>query len=171
MDFTITTEQIFHAVLGVWIFLHMLTDRYDDERVDDIEEKLDKHIANSPQFSATLHSGEITQQPGQAGKLEKTTFQRPSVGRIVHYVLEDGEHRPAMVTEVPGLQAAGLDGNGVMNTVIASFDSGIIGLNVFLSPHDEWGGEAVTSTVAYAPGTPFDESGTEEHSWHWPERV
>jgi hypothetical protein len=67
--------------------------------------------------------------------------QKPSVGRVVHYVRLDAECLAAMVTETYG-------------------DSDAVGLAVFGST-----GIWFDRTVLH------DETGKSIRSWHWPERT
>lgn len=101
--------------------------------------------------------------------------QKPSIGRIVHYVLKDGQHRMARI----------------VNAWPDSANSGICNLRVDLDPVNDCTIHAPTKlscglavkpelcppsavglidgTLA-APSAPYDESGTQVGSWHWPER-
>jgi hypothetical protein len=101
------------------------------------------------------------QNPAAAPNLDGLT-----AGHVVHYVLENGEHRPAIVVEVPGLVAARVQ-DGITVTEPAPPDSGIIGCTVFLSPHDGWIGEPTRYPLTYSPGVHHDPTGTEPHTWHW----
>lgn len=84
-----------------------------------------------------------------------------SEGRIVHYVLSNGEHRPAIVVrnwsnpEIPG-------SDGMVNLIVfsdGSNDSGAVSGNV-----SEQG-------LFWATSAHYGSEGTEHHTWHWPERV
>ena len=69
--------------------------------------------------------------------------QVPSIGRIVHFVMDDGQHRPAIIVQV----FAG--------------EQGEVGLVVF---------EPATNPTNYLALIGFDPQG-EVGSWHWPEYV
>lgn len=75
--------------------------------------------------------------------------QKPTVGRIIHYVMDSGnlpeEHRPAVVTAVAG--------PGLLNLAVF-----LDGPNDGISPNPQW-----RENVAYSE---TKERGT----WHWPER-
>ena len=75
--------------------------------------------------------------------------QKPSIGRIVHYVLPSpakyaGEHRPAIITRVWSDTCVNLH-------VFEDFDDGEL--------------ESLPTSVT------FEALGKAERSWHWPERV
>lgn len=78
--------------------------------------------------------------------------QVPSIGRVVHYVLPDGrnpgEHRPAFIVKVWGPTS--------------------VNLQVFVdgtNDYPEYAGSV------WATSVPFDPSGEQPSSWHWPEYV
>lgn len=77
--------------------------------------------------------------------------QKPSVGRIVHYVCGRGVHRPAIVTCVHS------DGESV-------------GLHVFTCYGDSFDGRATYQLVNQAGNVEHDEAGKPTATWHWPER-
>ncbi len=66
--------------------------------------------------------------------------QKPTVGRVVHYVEEGGAHRAAIVTETYG-------------------ESRAVGLYVF-----------APSVFFAQSSVPEDQSGEHPGTWHWPER-
>lgn len=68
-------------------------------------------------------------------------------GRIVHYVMPDGEVRPAMVVR------------------IWSLDNGCVNLNVFV---DFLNDKSETSPI-WKTSVLYDEN-KEPNTWHWPER-
>lgn len=68
----------------------------------------------------------------------------PSLGRIVHFVMEDEQHRPAIITQV----WAGNDYE--------------VGLVVF---------DAADAPALYRSPVEFDSDGKLVGSWHWPEFV
>jgi hypothetical protein len=69
---------------------------------------------------------------------------KPTIGRIVHYCLENGQQRPAIVT---------------------SADTEEIHLLVFCDINDGAGFPTV-----YKVGVPFNSS-PKAGTWHWPERL
>lgn len=72
--------------------------------------------------------------------------QKPSIGRIVHYVLDgSGEHRPAIITRVYAPTCVNLHVFG---------DSGDLGRDI----------------NRYPTSVQYDPSGEASSSWHWPER-
>jgi hypothetical protein len=72
--------------------------------------------------------------------------QKPSVGRIVHYV-EDSTCRPAMIVEIEPKDAGG-------------YKAGDTHLNVFTTRR------GVETAYAVKQGEPG-----RANTWHWPERV
>jgi hypothetical protein len=73
---------------------------------------------------------------------------KPSVGRIVHYVSEEGEHLAAIITRT----------HGVLE---------MVDLTCFYP-------EATARTISGGEThsrVPFDEKTFALRSWHWPERV
>ena len=87
------------------------------------------------------------------------TAQKPSIGRIVHYVsygTPGGEYRkecrPAVVTEV--------NGNAVDPSTGAEVDNYVVGLCV-LNPTGQFFNRGVVQM----------ENGRDGGTWHWPERV
>ena len=84
--------------------------------------------------------------------------QKPSIGRIVHFVLDGGphkgEHRPAIITKMwPNYN-----------------DREHVQLQVFTDgPND---GEAYKSGLFWATSVTYaDASENKPYSWHWPEKV
>ncbi|TDE87369.1 hypothetical protein [Deinococcus sp. S9] len=93
-----------------------------------------------------------------------------SIGRIVHYVLANGEHRAALV----------LNANPEISTPT---------LRVYLDPFNDFNpGDMINTRIIpagpfnvrtspafpgglFAWGVPQDEDGKKPGSWHWPERV
>lgn len=69
-------------------------------------------------------------------------MQKPSIGRIVHYVAALGEHQAAIICAVR------VDEPGYVNLTTFSL------FGIAIPVRD----------------VPFDETGREPHSWHWPER-
>ena len=83
--------------------------------------------------------------------------QKPSIGRIVHYVLPSGrnagEHRPAIIVKIWGDQP----GAAVQLQVFT--DSDPAGSNNDMIPNPSWRTSVMEDPMAEKPGT-----------WHWPER-
>jgi hypothetical protein len=82
--------------------------------------------------------------------------QQPSIGRIVHFVLSNGFHRPAVLS---GIHPQRFDSP-------ASHD---VELHVFTRPGDPWDGGRTWQLMNYAHRAAFDERG-DPGTWHWPER-
>jgi len=81
-------------------------------------------------------------------------------GRIVHYVLKNGQHRPAIVVrnwsnpDVPG-------SDGMVNLSVftdGSNDSGALG------------GDSSAQGFFWATSVHYSPLGTEQNTWHWVER-
>lgn len=71
---------------------------------------------------------------------------KPSIGRIVHLVLPNGQHRPAIITNCwPGTDR--------------------VNLTVFFDAANDHSINRVENTAS----TPYSEAG-EPDTWHWPER-
>jgi hypothetical protein len=69
--------------------------------------------------------------------------QKPSIGRIVHFVEENGAHSAAIVT--------GVQGDVIVGLLTAPFRD---------SP----------MSISHPAGFTHDESGQTPATWHWPER-
>lgn len=92
----------------------------------------------------------VAQRPG-AGYVGQTKHDpdRPTIGRIVHYVLaKNGKHRPAIVTEVHGPTC--------------------VNLTMFPDSSDGHGNSAHETSVLQ--GLPGEDGNYPSHTWHWPER-
>ena len=73
---------------------------------------------------------------------------KPTVGRIVHFVLDNGAHRPAVITSTNG---------------------GTVNLQIFP--------DAMNDHLVAPVDRPYwenaviqDETSKAQHTWHWPER-
>lgn len=81
-------------------------------------------------------------------------------GRIVHYVLKNGEHRAALVVRAwRNLSAPDL-----------------VNLYVFLDgtndrPDAAYDGAQYAPGVLWVTSVHYDASGTQYRTWHWPERA
>jgi hypothetical protein len=73
---------------------------------------------------------------------------KPSIGRIVVYVLNTGRHRPGIVTDI--------------------YASGNVNVQLFLEPEDERSAGPLMYG-AWVQNAPQDETKRLE-TWHWPER-
>lgn len=69
----------------------------------------------------------------------------PTIGRIVHYILDDGQHRPAIIVRV--------------------WEDGRVQLQVFTDGSND--GAPFASGIVWRTSV---HEGTESGSWHWPER-
>jgi hypothetical protein len=102
-------------------------------------------------------------------------MEKVSVGRIVHYVLANGEHRPAIIVRVwPGEfgTAEVTDGINVQIFTDGSNDAAA-GTDVAIG---SFSGEERIQGVAWRPSVryrdPSDGNVAElMGTWHWPERV
>jgi hypothetical protein len=88
--------------------------------------------------------------------------QEISEGRIVHYVMQGGAHRPAMVVAVFHKEFPGNPG-----------DETGVNMNVQLDGSNDAQDPGVTPTetsrgIAWRPSVRFDE-GKSPGTWHWPE--
>ncbi len=107
---------------------------------------------------AITHYGKNPLQKGTADMAEQkqefgTKFNQPvTVGRIVHYVLSEGQVRPAIITRVWRDILEGHEHSGMSN------------LNVFLDAGDDARERQHRGSVM------FDEDG-KVNTWHWPPRV
>lgn len=75
----------------------------------------------------------------------------PSIGRLVHYVLPSGKHRPAQVVEVHEL--------------------GLVNLVVTLDGTNDPGIGSADRLQAWVVAVPYDDAAEVVGTWHWPERV
>jgi len=82
-------------------------------------------------------------------------------GRIVHYVLSNGQHRPAIVVrnwsnpDIPG-------SDGMANLIVfsdGSNDRGVVG------------GNATDQGLFWATSAHYDAEGCKHHTWHWIEKA
>ena len=71
---------------------------------------------------------------------------RPSIGKIVHFVMPNGKHRPAIIEEV--------------------WTDNCVDLVVFIGPNDV----PQALTQAWGASSVLYDGTCEPHSWHWPER-
>lgn len=112
---------------------------------------LSHHIVHKEPYHAHVTETHHKTEPLEA----KPEPQKPSVGRIVHFVLDSGQskgqHRPAIVVN---------DWNG----------STRINLQVFTDGEND--GQLYKSGIYWATSVPYaDPSENKPFSWHWPERV
>lgn len=100
-------------------------------------------------------------EPVHTGPLEAKAEpepQKPSIGRIVHFVLDGGphkgEHRPAIITKIWP------EYNGIQHVQRQVFTDG---------SND---GEAYRTGLYWATSVTYaDPSENKIYSWHWPEKV
>lgn len=89
-----------------------------------------------------------------------TTFREPrhvaglQLGRVVHFVAEDLDHRPALITAIHTLD-------------------GWVNLVVFARSHQDSirGAVGAAPGVAFAASVSYDETAEIPRSWHFPEHV
>lgn len=77
--------------------------------------------------------------------------QEPTIGRIVHYIVDDimDEHRPAIITHVYGRTT--------------------VNLQVFVDGQND--SELVqVGTLLWRSSVEYDEDYKSQGTWHWPER-
>jgi hypothetical protein len=72
---------------------------------------------------------------------------KPSIGRIVHFVVKEGVHRPAVIVTSQDI----------------NFDRQMIDVQVFVDPTSD-------NTIPFRRNTPHDEIQKQPGTWHWPER-
>lgn len=80
---------------------------------------------------------------------------KPTVGRIVHFVLDSGEHRPAMIVRVWG------EGTPYVSSVQ---------LQVFTDSDAEAKYNDKLPPVMWRTSVTEDATAERKGSWHWPER-
>jgi hypothetical protein len=85
--------------------------------------------------------------------LQNNPEQKPAVGRIVHYVTPEGEHRPAIITGFS---------RKFIGAGIPPLGEVFPNLYVFFEPED--------GLLPFRKCVRHDEPATPA-SWHWPERV
>ena len=86
------------------------------------------------------------------GRGEAAQPQTPTEGRIVRYCTPSGVIRAAIISEVPFDLEATLAGVPVLNICLSVIEP--------RNPH-----------LGVAEDVPFDPSGQQPHSWHWPGRA
>lgn len=78
---------------------------------------------------------------------------KPTVGRIVHFVLDEGkhagEHRPAIVVRV--------------------WSDDLINIEVFTDGENDGYGQSLRDNIVWQTSVRRDDS-HRPHTWHWPER-
>lgn len=82
-------------------------------------------------------------------------MQTPTIGRIVHYVRENGDHRPAIIVHVwpsddPAFQT--------------------VQLQVFMDSDAEGKLNDGEPAVSWKTSVVHDQGGKAPYSWHWPEQ-
>lgn len=83
----------------------------------------------------------------------------PTVGRDVHYVLPNGEHRAAKVTHVQG------DGTGIANLVVFKAQkSDHVGINGLINGADP-------NSPTFLVGGVHPNAEPHPGTYHWPERA
>jgi hypothetical protein len=99
----------------------------------------------------------------------KATLKNPiSIGRIVHYVMWNGEHRPAIVVRVWGASSAIESEAGLTEFHPA------VQLQVFTDGKND---ESPNNTnqpaqnVEWRTSVGYDEAFKTANTWHWPEQV
>ena len=83
-------------------------------------------------------------------------------GRIVHYVLSNGEHRPAIVVR------------DWSNSTLGSYPDGTVNLQVFTDGSNDKGavhGNVSEQGLLWATSVHHDPAGDVHHTWHWIEKA
>lgn len=99
---------------------------------------------------------------------------RPTIGRIVHVVIPQGEatgplvHRPAIVVDLP--QVAMGDAAAISAVVFVNGDRDTLALNVIASQRNLSMRDVMPVACVWLPLLYYNESGNEANTWHWPER-
>lgn len=87
---------------------------------------------------------------------------KPSIGRIVHYVLAPGEHRPAIIVQVFA-QSGYLRNECNMQVVLD-------GANDERHMPSSMASSGTLGIQAWRASVPQDEETKAVGTWHWPER-
>lgn len=90
---------------------------------------------------------EVQKTPTGLVQDQSEVAQKPSVGRIVHYVNKKGIHRPAIIVEV--------------------WSDEVVNLQVFTDMRND--GEL--QPVLWATSVPYSSNMNLALAWHWPEYV
>jgi hypothetical protein len=80
-------------------------------------------------------------------------------GRMVHYVLSSGKHRPAIVTKVWRLTDS-----GGSEPILKVPENGMSNMMVFCDPGDDGSGPQYSTSVIYSEN-PMP------NTWHWIEKA
>lgn len=83
-----------------------------------------------------------------------TKDQVPSIGRVVHFVMPNGQHRPAIVVQV--------------------WNEDVVNLQVFTDGSNDAGVVVYPNTGGYVQwqtSVHHAENEPGPHTWHWPEYV
>jgi hypothetical protein len=80
-------------------------------------------------------------------------------GRIVHYVMPNGKHRPAIITKVWRVP----DSPGP-EPILKTPENGMSNMMVFADPGDDGGGPQYSTSVIYAEEPLVN-------TWHWIEKA
>lgn len=81
--------------------------------------------------------------------------QKLSIGRVVHYVLKNGTHRPAVVVQVWNSDCANLK----------------VDLDGYNDKNEDLPCSRIDPMTAWATSVCPDSTGEKPGTWHWPERV
>lgn len=100
---------------------------------------------------------------------------KPSIGRIVHYVLADGQHRAATVTNAFGGDRANLTVHlDLMNDVEVEKEAGGPSVRRVVAKNNlhpkNMGSQDFFLGVLAVGSAPQDEETKAPGTWHWPER-
>lgn len=100
--------------------------------------------------------------------------QKPTIGRLVHYVLANGQHRAATVVNVSGADRANLTVHlDQMNDLDVTLDHGIqmtrLHCRKGLITEGQGALDMMNGTLAVGSAHQ-DEDAKTPGTWHWPER-
>lgn len=124
-------------------------------------------VVQSASASTAITSPAQTQSTSTSAQVKSTpatTGQLPSVGRIVHYVLPEGnypgEHRPAIIVKVWGDENGNPQSDSLVNLQVFTDN-----VNDFITAHP--GG----SGILWRTSVHHDEDIKEPGTYHFPERI
>lgn len=112
----------------------------------------------------------IDEQDTQPINTDPTPLPGFTEGRIVHYVLPNGEHRPAIIVRA---WPSGTGGLGYANLQV--FTDGLNDINAFESNDDPYHGpdanaDEVRSGIVWVMSRNYSEEKT-PRTWHWIEKA
>jgi hypothetical protein len=132
-----------------------------DILMDEFSDHLKQLVRSLPPVS--LQADEPS-NPARPSSPPAQGVQQPSIGRIVHYVLDspspfEGKHRPAIITEV---------WNPITTDGTIHSGNGMCNLVVFKSQDNDGG---VPAESSFCVGSRSYSADPKPCTWHWPEYV